>query len=50
MELDAEFIGKLATLGEKFLGDLGNGRPLNLAIYKNVVHGSIRLSFRPTIP
>ena len=50
MKLDTELIGELTAFGEQLLGDLHNGCPLYLAIYKYVVHGTIRLSSHPTIP
>jgi len=50
MKLHAQPVGELAALGEEFLGYFGNLGAFCFAIYKYVVHGSIRLSFRPAIP
>ena len=38
LELNAERVGQLATLGQKFEGNVDNGRALNFAIYKYVIH------------
>ena len=37
-ELNAERVGELAALGQKFEGNIDNGRALNFAIYKYVIH------------
>ena len=43
MELDSKLGRQFAALGKKFLGDFGNGRAFDLAIYEYVVfHSSTR--------
>ena len=37
-ELNAERVGELTALGQKFEGNIDNGRALNFAIYKYVIH------------
>ena len=42
VEFHAQPVGEFAALGQEFLGDLGNDRAFDLAIYENVVHSSSR--------